>query len=91
LGKVSSILQYLSFETIETMLYSMKSLNIGKLKKEFLTITAFHGQKFCEEINKLDIEDNIKESFCKLVNEFMKDLFEMAEFDPLKDADNSFQ
>jgi len=35
---------------METMLLQMKTLNIGKLKKEFLMITAFHGNKFCDEL-----------------------------------------
>jgi hypothetical protein len=50
LSKVSSIVQYLSFETLETMLMTMKTLNLGRLKKEFLMLTAFHGNKVCHEI-----------------------------------------
>lgn len=76
LSKVSSILQYLSFETMETMLYTMKSLNLGKVRKEFLMLTAFHGHKFCEELERLDgIEEHVKDGFRKVVREFMDDLF----------------
>lgn len=82
LSKVSSILQYLSFESMETMLYTMKTMNLGKLKKEFLMLTAFHGHKFCDEINSLQgVDDTVKEGFRKLVREFMQDLFTMSEID----------
>ena len=82
LSKVSSIIQYLSFESMETMLYTMKTMNMGKLKKEFLMLTAFHGHKFCDEINSLQgVDDTVKEGFRKLVREFMQDLFTMSELD----------
>lgn len=83
LSKVSSILQYLSFESMESMLYTMKTLNLGKLKKEFLMLTAFHGHKFCDEITSLQgVDDSVKEGFRKLVREFMNDLFAMSELEP---------
>ena len=64
------------------MLYSMKTLNIGRLKKEFLMLTAFHGHKFCDEITHLEgIDENVKDGFRKLVHDFMSDLFDMAELD----------
>lgn len=82
LSKVSSILQYLSFETMETMLFQMKTLNLARLKKEFLMLTAFHGHKFCDEIGQLEgVEDHVKDGFRSLVRDFMNDLFEMAELD----------
>ena len=39
LQKISQMLQYLSFEIIENMLYEMKSLKINKLQSEFLMLT----------------------------------------------------
>ena len=67
---------------METFLVSMKTLNLGKVKKEFLMLTAFHGNKFCDELNTLDgMEEHVKEGFRKVVREFMRDLFEMAELD----------
>jgi hypothetical protein len=67
---------------METMLYTMKTMNMGKLKKEFLMLTAFHGHKFCDEINSLQgVDDTVKEGFRKLVREFMQDLFTMSELD----------
>lgn len=79
---MSSILQYLSFETLEGMLYQMKTLNLGKVKKEFLMLTAFHGNKFCDEIALLEgVDDTVKEGFRQLVVDFMADLFKMAELD----------
>jgi hypothetical protein len=68
----------------------MKTLNLGKVKKEFLMITAFHGTKFLSDLEKLEIDESIKEGFRNLVNDFMKDLFEIADFDPLKEKDNEF-
>ncbi len=64
------------------MLYSMKTLNLGKLRREFLMLTAFHGNKFCDEITQLDgVDENTKEGFRKVVREFMHELFTMAEMD----------
>ena len=46
-------------------------------------LTAFHGHKFCDELNQLEgVEEHVKEGFRKVVREFMRELFEMAEFDP---------
>ena len=39
----------------------------------------------------MDVSDEIKESFKKLVNVFLKDLFELAEFDPSKEYNASFK
>jgi hypothetical protein len=64
------------------MLYQMKTLKLNKLKEEFLMLTVFHGQKFCAEIDKLNIDAHIKHGFHKMVNEFLTDLLELAEFDP---------
>ena len=41
-------------------------------------ITAFHGQRFKDEVDKMEIDEGIKESIRKGVNEFMTELFEMA-------------
>lgn len=51
--KLSSILQYLSFETIESMLYSMKSLNFAKFQTEFLMMTMFHAAEFKTKLEML--------------------------------------
>lgn len=45
-------------------------------------LTAFHGNKFCDEITVLEgVDDNVKEGFRKLIRDFMQDLFQMAELD----------
>lgn len=45
-------------------------------------LTAFHGNKFCDEIQLLEgVEDHVKNGFLTIVQEFMTDLFEMAEID----------
>ncbi len=60
----------------------MKTLNLGKLKREFLMLTAFHGNKFCDEIAVLEgVDEVVKEGFRKVIREFMTDLFMMAELD----------
>ncbi len=67
---------------METLLVSMKTLNLSKVKKEFLMLTAFHGHKFCDELNQLEgVEEHVKEGLRKVVREFMRDLFEMAEYE----------
>ncbi len=64
------------------MLFTMKTLNLGRLKKEFLMLTAFHGHKFCDEIQSLEgVDDSVKSGFHTLVSDFMKDLYSMAEID----------
>ena len=47
-------------------------------------LTVFHGQRFNHEISKLEIDEEIKKGFYLLVNDFMKDLLEVADFDPTK-------
>ncbi len=63
------------------MLYQMKSLNLGKIRKEFIMLTIFHAEQFNLRIQKLEVSDEIKQGFYKLVNEFLKDLLEIAEID----------
>ena len=58
---ISSMLQYLSFETIESMLYSMKSLNIKKFQTEFLMLTLFHAGEFSSKIDQMPIEEEMKQ------------------------------
>lgn len=62
----------------------MKTLNLKKIKEEFIMLTIFHGQKFNEEIGRLQIDDEIKNNLSQLVGDFTKDLLELAEFDPHK-------
>jgi hypothetical protein len=78
---VSSILQYLSFETLESMLYQMKSLNLSKFKQEFLMLTVFHAHQFNMRIDQLAIEGELKASLSQLVTSFLGDLLKMAEID----------
>ena len=60
LEKLSSVLQYVSFEVVEKMLYSMKSLDLKKFQREFLMLTMFHAEEFQTKVNSLDIDDQIK-------------------------------
>ena len=47
---------------MESMLYSMKSLNLAKFQTEFLMLTMFHAGEFKTKIDKMPIEERIKES-----------------------------
>lgn len=61
LNKISSILQYLSFETMESMLYSMKSLNLAKFQTEFLMLTMFHASEFKTKLDAIpNLEPHVK-------------------------------
>lgn len=75
------MLQYLSFETIEKMLYDMKALDVSKLQNEFLMLTQFHGQNVEAKLKLMEIDDEIKQKMMDQINIFQKDLFEMANYD----------
>jgi hypothetical protein len=64
------------------MLKNMKTLNFKKIRDEFVMLTLFHGEKFKEKIDTMKVDDEIKNSFKRLINEFMSELFEISEFDP---------
>lgn len=68
----------------------MKALNISKIRKEFLLLTVFHAEQFSKRIQQLEVEDEIKEGFVALVNDFLKDLLEMADIklEELEGIDN---
>ena len=82
LSSISGILHYLSFESIEQMLLQMKTLNISLLKREFMKITVFHSQKFLSQIDDLQVDEEIKKNYEKMVHTFLEDLFEISEIDP---------
>jgi hypothetical protein len=54
-------------------------------------LTLFHGQKYCDYVDRLDIDIEIKNNFKKLVHDFMKELFEIADFDPNADSNNKMK
>jgi hypothetical protein len=80
LKTISNILQYLSFETIEKMLYQMKTLNMKKLQTEFLTLTDFHYKRVSESLEIMDIDDEVKQQMMQSLSGFRTNLFEMANF-----------
>lgn len=67
---------------MESMLYSMKSLNLPKFQTEFLMLTTFHAHEFKLKVDQMPIEDHIKEAMLSQVEQFMSKLFEVANFDP---------
>lgn len=80
---MSSILQYLSFETIESMLYQMKSLNLKQFQTEFLMLTIFHAQEFQSKIDRLSrqshsVDDGLKAQMKGQIDEFLASLFTLA-------------
>ena len=52
-AQISSILQYLSFETMEAMMGQMKTLHLKSVQQEFLMLTMFHNQEFNNKIDAL--------------------------------------
>ena len=82
LEKISSILQFLSFETMEQMLYSMKSLNLTKFKTEFIMLTIFHANEFKSKLDAMPLEPHVKKAMYAQVEEFLRMLFEISNFDP---------
>ena len=82
LEKISSILQYLSFETMEQMLFSMKTLNLAKLQKEFLMLTMFHASEFKAKVDKMPLEEHTKQSIVAQVDDVFAQLCQVADFDP---------
>jgi len=69
----------------------MKTLNLEKVRNEFLMLTLFHGERFCDEIDKLNLDTETKKGFQNLVQDFLKDLFDLAEFDPCKETNSTFK
>lgn len=63
------------------MLYQMKTLNLHKIRKEFLMLTIFHAEQFSIRIGELEVDDMVKQGFNTLVSDFLKDLLSMADFD----------
>lgn len=64
------------------MLYSMKTLKFEKIRNEFIMLTLFHGEEFCSKIESLSLDPETKQGFTKLINEFLRDLFELTGFNP---------
>jgi hypothetical protein len=60
----------------------MKTLNFEKVRNEFIMLTLFHGEQFCDQIKFLEIDKETKSGFIKLVNGFLNDLFELTGFTP---------
>jgi hypothetical protein len=52
------------------MLYQMKTLNFEKVRNEFIMLTLFHGEQFCEQISTIELDEETKNGFIKLVNGF---------------------
>ena len=67
---------------MESMLYSMKSLNLTKFKTEFIMLTMFHAKEFKNKLDQLPLEPHIKQSMYAQVDEFLTMLFDIANFDP---------
>lgn len=44
-------------------------------------LTVFHAEQFKLKISQLEVDDEIKQGFNDLVNDFLKDLLSIADFD----------
>ena len=45
-------------------------------------LTLFHANEFKDKIGQMPLEDHVKESMTAQVDEFLAQLFEVANFDP---------
>ena len=78
LAGLSSVLQYLSFETLEAMLLQMKSLNLKHVQHEFLMLTLFHNKQLNAKLDNLSLEHALKQRVQEQANAFMRSLFDLA-------------
>lgn len=67
---------------MESMLYSMKSLNLAKFQTEFMMLTMFHASEFKSKLELMPLEQHVKEALKGQVDDFLAKLFEVADFDP---------
>ena len=47
---------------MESMLYSMKSLNLAKYQTEFLMLTMFHATEFKTKLETIPLEEHVKQA-----------------------------
>ena len=61
----------------------MKSLNLAKFQTEFLMLTMFHASEFKTKIDaNPQLSQELKVTMHAKVDEFLANLFEVAQFDP---------
>ena len=72
------------------MLYQMKTLNIKKLRTEFLMLTEFHATNFEAQVALLPLDQTAKDRMRQEAALFMEKLFELSEHDPKATNDSSF-
>ena len=60
----------------------MSTLKLSKLQNEFSMLTQFHGEQIETKLMQMNIDDEHKIKMLEQVNNFKKDLFEMANYDP---------
>jgi len=80
LYSISNILQFLSFESMEKMLYQMKTLNIAQFQNEFLMLTQFHYQRIEAKLDEMEVDEGVKEKIREQISTFKSDLFDMAKY-----------
>lgn len=81
LKQISSILQYLSFETIENMLYQMKTLQLAKIQTEFIMLTMYHGQQVRAKLDTLDLKPEVKIALLGQIEVFVEQLLDISKFE----------
>jgi hypothetical protein len=63
---------------MESMLYSMKTLNLVKIQTEFIMLTLFHGEQVLKKINVLPINDEVKSKMAKQIDAFTTTLVDLS-------------
>lgn len=81
LQRISSILQYLSFEAIEDMLHKMKSLQLKKIQTEFIMLTMHHGAEALAKLDAAGCNENVKTAVGAQIEEFIGKLVELSGFE----------
>lgn len=74
LKKISSLLQIISYETLEQILKQMSIFKYNNLKKDFAELSMMHGTKCYEILDEMDVDDEIKLKMRSHLNEFFNSL-----------------
>lgn len=79
LKKISSLVQLLSIETLQEILKSISILSYKELKIEFAQLSLMHAQKWHEILDKMDVEEEVKQKMMHHINEFSEELIDITE------------
>ena len=79
LKKISSLLQIISYETLEEILKQISVFRYNNLKKDFGMLSLMHGQKCYEILDQMEVEEDMKMKMRSHLNEFFESLTKITE------------